>query len=349
MTPRREFLAALTGAALLGPLRTRAQAPTERFRIDVHHHLSPPEYRAAVNDPAAGLSANWTPAQSIEVMDKAGVEKAMLSLSMPGVWFGDVQQGRKLSRIVNDYAAQMMRDHPGRFGLFAAIPLPDTEGALLEIGYAYDTLKAEGIGLLTSYDGKYLGDASFAPVWEELDRRHAVIYTHPLTPGCCGALNYELGPGAIEWATDTTRTAASLLFSGTAARYPNIRWIFSHGGGTFPFLLSRFVREEQTQKGIAERLPHGLMYEVQKFYYDTAQANTKGALDALLDMVPVSQVLYGSDYPFRTFEEVTNGLAAHGFSANDLRAIERDNAAGLLRYGVPPAPVIVDGPPPRRR
>jgi predicted TIM-barrel fold metal-dependent hydrolase len=263
-------------------------------------------------------------------MDKGGVEKAYLSLGMPGVWFGNAGQGRRLSRIVNDYGAQMVRDFPGRFGLFASLPLPDTEGSLREIEYAYGTLKADGIGLLTSYQDKYLGDPAFAPVWEDLNRRRAVINTHPLTPACCGSLNYSLGPGAIEWATDTTRTASSLLFTGTAARYPNIRWIFSHGGGTFPFLLSRFVREEQTQKNIAQRLPRGLMYEVRKFYYDTAQANTPGALDALLEMVPASQVLYGSDYPFRTFDEVTGGLAAYGFNPNDLRAIERDNTLALL-------------------
>ena len=120
------------------------------------------------------------------------------------------------------------------------------------------------------------------------------------------------------------------MFTGTAARYPNIRWILSHGGGTTPFLLSRFVREEQTQKGIDQRLPRGLMYELRKFYYDTAQANARGALDALLEMVPASQVLYGSDYPFRTFDEVTGGLSAYGFNPNDLRAIERDNAIALL-------------------
>ena len=166
-----------------------------------------------------------------------------LSLSLPGVWIGkDAQRGRRLARIVNDYGAQMVRDNRGRFGLFATLPLPDIEGSLREIDYAYSTLKAEGIGLMTSYNDKWLGDAAFAPVWEELNRRRAVIYTHPLSPDCCGGLgnlNYGVWPGVIEWATDTTRTATSLLFSGTAAKYPNIRWILSHGGGTLPFQIGR--------------------------------------------------------------------------------------------------------------
>jgi predicted TIM-barrel fold metal-dependent hydrolase len=131
-------------------------------------------------------------------------------------------------------------------------------------------------------------------------------------------------------ATDTTRTIASLLFSGTATRYPDIGWIFSHGGGTAPFLLSRFLYEEKTMKQARERLPNGLLFELKKFYYDTAQANHPGALEALLRMAPVSQVVFGTDFPFRTGAEVVEGLAAHGFPAKDLQAIERDNALRLM-------------------
>ena len=333
MTPlaRREFLLALAAAAAV-----KAQAPTARqYRIDIHHHFFPPEYVKAIGNLAAAFPP-WTTAQSLDVMGKANVEKSLLSLSLPGVWLGtgtaaDIQQGRRLARIVNDYGAQMVRDNPTRFGLFATLPMPDAEGSLREIEYAFGTLKAEGIGLMTSYNDKWLGDVAFAPVWEELNRRRAVIYTHPLSPSCCGALNYGVGPGVIEWATDTTRTATSLLFSGTASKYPNIRWILSHGGGTLPFLLSRLVREEATGKNMNQRMPRGLMYEIRKFYYDTAQANTPGPLAALLEMVPSSQLLYGSDYPYRTFDELNAGLGSfRGFTSTDLRAIERDNALQLL-------------------
>jgi predicted TIM-barrel fold metal-dependent hydrolase len=222
------------------------------------------------------------------------------------------------------------RDHPGRFGLFAALPLPDIDGSLREIEYALDTLKADGIGLFTSYGDKWLGDAAFAPVWTELNRRKAVIYTHPTTAACCGNLRNEVPAVMIEWATDTTRTAASLLFSGTASRYPDIRWILSHGGGTVPFLLSRFQYQERTMKGKEQALPQGLMYELKKLYYDTAQANSAPALAALLKVVPPSQIVFGTDYPFRTSAEVSDGLTAQHFPARDLRAIERDNALRLL-------------------
>jgi predicted TIM-barrel fold metal-dependent hydrolase len=307
---RREFLAGMATLAS-GPFAKAAPTP---HRIDVHHHLFPPAYRTAIGSQAAALPA-WSPAQSIEEMDKGGIATSVLSLSSPGVWFGDADQARRLSRIVNDYGAMTARDHPGRFGLFGALPLPDIDGSLREIEYALDTVKADGIGLFTSYGDKWLGDASFAPVWTELNRRKAVIYVPAVM---------------IEWATDTTRTVASLLFSGAAARYPDIRWIFSHGGGTMPFLLSRFVYQEATMKGKEQVLPKGLMYELKKFYYDTAQANSAPALAALLKVAPLSQILFGTDYPFRTSAEVTGGLTAQRFPTKDLRAIERDNALRLL-------------------
>jgi len=157
-----------------------------------------------------------------------------------------------------------------------------------------------------------------------------VIYTHPNTPTCCTNLKDEVGPGTIEWATDTTRTTASLLFSGTAARYPDIRWILSHGGGTTPFLLSRFVRQEADMKEREKRLPKGVIYELKKFYYDTAQANHPGALAALLKLAPISQIVYGTDYPYRTAAEENDGLIAQRFPAQDLLAIERGNALRIL-------------------
>jgi predicted TIM-barrel fold metal-dependent hydrolase len=183
---------------------------------------------------------------------------------------------------------------------------------------------------MTSYQDKYLGDPAFAPVLEELNRRKAVVYTHPLTPDCCRNTVKGLPPGVIEYATDTTRTIASLVFSGTAARYPDIRWIFSHGGGTMPFLLSRFTREEATMKERERRLPKGVLHELKKFYYDTAQANHSGALAALVKVIPVSQVLYGSDFPFRDGQEVNDGLTQFRFKSKDLRAIDRDNALKLI-------------------
>ena len=239
--------------------------------------------------------------------------------------------GRRVSREANEYAARMARDYPGRFGLFAAIPFADTEGSLKEIEYALDSLKAEGVYLVTNYGGKYPGDRAFWPVLEELNRRMAVVYTHPYAATCCqGLLRGVVGDSTIEYAVDTTRAMASVIFTGAAARYPDIRWIFSHSGGVTPFLLSRFQRAEATLQDKERKLPTGVMHELRKFYYDTAQGNHPGALDALRKIAPVSQYLYGTDFPYRDGAEVNGGLAGYGFSAAELRAIDRDNALRLF-------------------
>jgi predicted TIM-barrel fold metal-dependent hydrolase len=299
-------------------------------RIDIHHHFFPPDYVAAITVLGAAASPAWTTARSLEEMDRSGIATAVLSLSPPAATLGDVAKARSIARDANEYAARMSADHPGRFRLFAALPLPDTDGSLREIEHSLDMLHAVGVGVMTSYGDRWLGDAAFRPVWEELNRRKAVVYTHPITPGCCGTLNDHVPAVAIEWATDTTRTIASLVFSGVAARYPEIRWIFSHGGGTMPFLLSRFLYQEKTMADRDARLPNGLMYELQRFYYDVAQANHPGALGALLKMVSPGRLLFGTDFPYRDGAEAIAGLNAHGFSAKELNLIERDNASGLI-------------------
>lgn len=329
---RRKFLAG--GAAVLGTTASvigapavRAQPQPAKTRIDVHHHMVPPahaDFLKSKNFPAA----RWSVQASLDDMDKSGIQTSLLSQIQPGTWFGDAEESRKMSRIINEYGAKLVQDHPGRFGLFATITPLDVEGSLKEIQYAFDTLKADGLGILTSYKGKYLGDPSFAPVWEELNRRKAVIYVHPLTPDCCNNLVPGIPPGSIEYATDSTRTIAHLVFSGTSQKYPDIRWIFSHSGGTLPFLTQRFIQQQRVQKHA--HLPNGPIPEFQKFYYELAQGNTKAQLAALSELVSTSQMLYGTDFPFRDGAEVNQGIANWKFSADELRAIENETARKLL-------------------
>ncbi|MEO7725885.1 MAG: amidohydrolase family protein [Burkholderiales bacterium] len=337
--PRRTFLASLAAfgaSALIPGCATDAAAPVltsgKPHRIDVHHHHVPPGYLEAVpRQRAGGNPPPWTPAKSLEDMDRNGIATSITSIIPEGVWFGDVALARRLAREVNDYGAKLVRDYPGRYGMFATIALPDTEGSLREIEYALDVLKADGIALMTSFDKKYLGDAAFWPVLEELNRRRAIVYTHPLQPACCGnPIPSLISSSAIEYPADTTRAIASLLFSGAAARFPDIRWIFSHGGGVLPFVYSRFTRQEAAMKDRAKYLPNGVAHEIRKFYYETAQANHSGALTALLKIAPLSQVLFGTDYPFRPGAEEVDGLSGYGFSAADLQAIDRGNALRLL-------------------
>jgi 6-methylsalicylate decarboxylase len=328
---RRNFLAGGLAALGLGAaaMPAKAQAPAGKTRIDVHHHFVPPtqgEAKMRHNSPPP----KWSPQASLDDMDKAGVQTAVLSVVEPGVWFGDVAEGRKLARESNEYAAKLRQDYPGRFGSFAAIPLPDTEGSLREIEYALDVLKADGIGLFTSYQGKYLGDADFVPVFEELNRRKAVVYTHPTQPACCTNMIKGLQTGTIEYATDTTRTVASLLFGtgGTAFRCPDIRFIWSHSGGTLPFLIGRFIRQQKVDKD--PRMPDGPLPIVQKYYYEIAQGNLPGQFAALLKIIPVSQLMFGSDYPYRDGTEAVDGLNAYQFSDAERASINRETALKLL-------------------
>jgi 6-methylsalicylate decarboxylase len=306
-------------------------------RVDFHHHFLPPRHVEQITaQRESGRPPQWTPDMSLEEMDRNGVATAIVSLVQPGIWRGEVEASRRLARECNEFGAAMAKDHPGRFGLFAAIPLPDTDGSLREIEYALDVVKADGIGLMTQFDGKYLGDPAFTPVMEELNRRKAIVYIHPTQPACCMGLVPGVTVSTIEYATDSSRTLASLLFSGTAARFPDIRFLFSHGGGTVPFLLGRFERLAEERK--APWMPNGAAPQLRKFHYEIAQAHHAGALAALLKMVPISQVLFGSDYPLlfgsdyplRPVSEAVSGVAAYTFTAAERRAIEHDNAVRLL-------------------
>ena len=334
---RRRFLsglAALGTTALLPGCRTAAEAPTASparpYRIDVHHHLMPSFFMAAAASRRLGPVPAWSPARSVEEMDRNGVATAITSLIQPGVWFGEAAAARRLARECNEYAARMVGDFPGRFGMFATPPMPDVDGSLREIAYALDVLKADGVGFMTSFGDKWLGDPGFVPVFDELDRRKALVYTHPTTPECCRGLVRDVPPSTIEFATDTTRTIASLVFSGTATRCPNVRFIFSHGGGTLPFLTGRMIRLAEDRRELAARMPQGPVHELRRFHYELAQAAHPMALASLLKLVPVSQVLLGTDFPFRPAAEVIEGIGQHGFSDAERSAIERDNALALL-------------------
>jgi predicted TIM-barrel fold metal-dependent hydrolase len=341
---RRALLGTLAGlgAGLALPGLARADTadaldPAAR-RIDVHHHFFPPAWLEHAQQQPPGpapIMREWTPARVLEHMDKSGVATAIASLSPWGVAFAEVALLPKLARVCNDSAAQMIRDHPGRFGLFAAMPLPDVDASLKEIAYALDTLKADGIGMMTSYGDKWPGDPMFNPVFEELDRRKAVVYFHPTTANCCGNLMPGLNPAVIEWPVDTARAIVSLLFSGSLVRYPNIRFIFSHAGGALPALSGRIANFVKRDKNAEKYAPQGALAEFVKLYYDTANASAAPSMAALMAMAPASQIVYGSDYPYFSLEENVEGLAKIRMNAADRQALNRGNVARILpKYAV---------------
>jgi len=333
LTATMTSLGAALGAerSLASTLLQRGEGAANPRRIDLHHHFAPPAWMAEVKGRPLLNAANlrWTPELSLADMDEGGVAAAIVSITNPGIWFGDKEKTRVLARACNEFGARLVQAHPTRFGLFATLPLPDVDASLREIGYAYDTLKTDGIGLLTSYDDVWLGNKAFRPVMEELNRRKAVVAIHPTAANCCRSLEYGLGPGSIEYGTDTTRAIIGVAFSGDATRFPQIRFIWSHAGGSLPFLAGRI---DGGSNGAKEALPDGFMAEARKFYYDLAGAANKGAIASLLQLVKPSQIVFGTDFPpGGSAASEAAAIAATGmFSEGDLRAIGRDNAVRLL-------------------
>jgi predicted TIM-barrel fold metal-dependent hydrolase len=339
---RRGFLSGgvALGAMVASPLFAQQAAPSARAaqdakprRIDVHYHIAPPGWSSALTarkllQPVWG---GWSINKAVEDMDRDGVDLSITSITIPGVWFGEDASARRLARECNDFAAKLRSDHPGRFGMFGVPPLPDIDGSLAEIAYVMDTLKADGIGLLTNYGDKWLGDPALEPVFAELNRRKALIYTHPTVASCCRNLVPGLPPSVIEYGTDTSRAIAGIVFGGTAKRYPDMRIIFSHAGGTLPFLVERLVVRARAPE-TSQQLPvGGPLTALRSFYYDTAQASMAPPMAALRHVAPLSHILFGTDYPFRTAaEHITELKESQIFTASELQAIARDNVLALL-------------------
>jgi 6-methylsalicylate decarboxylase len=301
--------------------------------VDVHHHIMEPKFlelqqmRIAASGYAGAELQKWTPSWSIEEMDKVGADVSILSISTPGSWTGNAEQSRKLARSINDYKAQIVRDHPKRFGFFATIPLPDIDGSLAEIAYAFDVLKADGICLLTNYDGKYPGEAAFAPVYDELNRRKAVVYSHAAAAPCVFNMQPTVPPAILEFMFDNTRAIVSLLQSGTFARCPDIKFIFSHCGGALAGLAGRIAG---WSRSFGDKAPGGAFPALKKLNYDTASMNNPVSFAAMMKLAGPEKLMFGSDFPWGTMAASKEPLHALGLSAEDLHNIEEGNARRLF-------------------
>jgi predicted TIM-barrel fold metal-dependent hydrolase len=334
---RRDFLAG--GAAVLGGFAapsvlglSGALAQAKPHRIDVHHHIVPPAWFAAME--VIGRSdfplKNWSIAKTIEDMDKGGVATAITSPTTPQVTPLGKEAAVRIARESNEYAKKLMTDHPGRFGVWAMLPLPHIDESLKEIAHAFDTLKVDGIGCMTSYQDKWLGHPEFAPVWEELNRRKATVYTHPTGANCCVNLVAGVPDYMIEFGTDTTRTIASLILSGTSQKYKDINWIWSHGGGALTAFAYRFQYQVVNTPPYRGKISLEAMNgELRRFFYDTAAIPGAVTMGALNELVSASQIVYGTDFPYGTAGYTTQGVASY-FKGDDLMKVERDNALRLV-------------------
>jgi len=308
-------------------------------RIDVHHHVLPADYVAALA--SLGIRGGggvpfprWDAASALEMLDRQGIAAAVTSVSAPGVHFGDDAFARDLARRCNELSAKLVADHPGRFGAFAILPLPDVGGALRELEYALDVLRLDGVVLLTSHsDGRYLGDPLFEDVMAELDRRAAVVFVHPVAPKSSESLRLDVPGFAAEFVFDTTRAAINLIWTGTLERRPGLRVILSHAGGTTPYLAGRIALLGASPQ-IRERAPKGVAHYLARFHYDTALSANPGALRSLQELVGADKILFGSDFPFAP-EPIARasieGLARYdGFDPAARARIERENALALF-------------------
>jgi len=317
---------------------------TSPDRIDVHQHVLPPRYAGWLRDigirPGGIDLPDWSPAAALKFMDSHGIATGVLSVSTPGVHLGNDAEARKWARDVNEYTADLVRADPDRFGLFATLTLPDVDGAIAEAEYALDTLHADGVILLASNVGRYLGDSGFAPLLAYLHSRRAIVFVHP------GELPGDPVPGipsfTADFLLDTTRTAISLILSGAMKKYDGIKFILAHAGGFVPYIAYRILLTMVSQENKARQLltladqehqvPR-LLAPLKRFYYDVAISSTPAALPSLLEIAEPTHVLYGSDFPFAP-------PAAVGFMASQYerallqtatrRAIDRANAGKLF-------------------
>ena len=364
---RREFLGGMAAAgaavvasgcqeAVQSPASSTPVSPaplTDLRLIDVHHHFASPGWVKTLKD-AGALNNSWdgySPAKTIELMDQASIQTAFASPTTPGVWFRDgygsnlrgrpaqvsqtMDQVRALTREMNEFGATMVSDYPTRFGIFAALALPDIDGSLREIEYVLDTLKLQGFGIMTSHGSHWLGDPIYTPVFEELNRRRTIIYTHPTAAPCCRELIPGIGETTIEYGTDTARAIASWILSGAAERFPDIRWIHSHGGGTMSGMTGRLLGSDvQYLRG--EAPPGSRLHYLRQYYYDTRHSDNWAAAAALKRMVGASQIMFGYfDIPregamFDGPQEFQKMVDTEEFTEAELRGIARENAVKLF-------------------
>ena len=308
------------------------------FTIDVHHHFLPDFFYRATNDghsPVGGIApAPWSKETMLSYMDDAGTSVVVASISTPGVHMGDDAAARDLARRVNELGAKLTQERPDRFGAFAALPLPDVDGALRELEYALDTLKLEGVVLFSNARGIYLGDKRFKPLFDELERRKAVVFVHPTASPDPSAHSLGLPDSLIDFTADTTRALAQLHYGNTFARTPNVKYIFSHAGGTAPYLATRLgiVDHMKVMPGEAER--GSFADTLRRLYWDTALSWRPPILRMLRSEVGLGQVLFGSDYPYLSRDLAVTCRGAVETSpeldAQEARAVLSGNALKLF-------------------
>lgn len=319
---------------------TDNSTPGERAPlVDVHAHFVTEDYiaaaRAAGHQHPDGMPGwpSWSAEEHLRLMDRWGVDMSILSISSPGTHFGDDQAARALARQVNDVGATVAREHPDRFGHFASLPLPDVDGALAQLTYALDELGSDGVTVETNSGGIYLGDARYEPLYEELNRRQAVVFVHPTSPPCTEQIALGRPRPMLEFLFDTTRTVSDLVFNRTLTRYPDIEWVFTHGGGTLPLLAERMELFHTLLSGDNHDEPC-VQQQVARLWFDIAGTPFPRQVPALIDAFGSDRLLYGSDHCWTPAAGVDQQIASLDTAAqpddDTWRALTTRNAARLF-------------------
>ena len=296
----------LSVVLLMGLLQPVARAEQDGL-YDVHQHYVPECYRQALlsHADAKGTESDglptpdWDVEKHLKWMDAMNIKVAFLSLASPHPYWGDKKETAELVRRINDEGAKIAQNCPGRLKLLATLPLPDVDRSIEEIAHAYDDLKAVGIKLPTNVDGVYLGDEKFAPVFEELNKRKAIVVLHPVQ-----SLNLpdssikDLPPAIAMYLMETTYAVLNLIYSSTPERYPDIKFIIPHGGSLLPALADRLEGFQKLAQAKSKEQLDDVRKTLGRFYYDLAGFAVPNQLYGLLNMTDESHLLYGSDYPY---------------------------------------------------
>ena len=322
------FSSNVVSANIFSNWKTRLQPD----RIDVHHHILPPVYTSALAK-MGGTSAggvpfpNWNAQNSLDVMDRNGIATAITSVSAPGIYFGDIEFSKDLAKRCNEFSANLIRDNKNRFGGFAVLPLPDVKAAVNELEYALDVLKLDGVVLLSNVGGYYPGDSKFDELYAEFNRRKAIVFIHPTVPANGKYPKMKIPTSLEEFVFDTTRAISNLILNRTLKRFPNIRFIVSHAGGTAPYIAWRMSLLDY-------QIHTDTINDLKRLYYDTALSASPYALRSLQELVNPSHILFGSDYPFVpdiVARMTISGLNKFdGFDEKKLRRINKENALDLI-------------------
>lgn len=307
--------------------------------VDVHAHFVTDSYmaqaKAAGYELPDGMSAwpTWDVRSHLDLMDQGNIATAMLSVSSPGTHFGDDAAARALAREVNEFGAGLKRDHPSRFGQFASLPLPHVEGSLAELAYALDELGSDGVALESNAEGTYLGNERYEPLWAELDRRRSVVFVHPTSPPGFEAVALNRPRPMLEFIFDSTRTASDMVFTGVLTRYPNIQWIFTHGGGALPLLADRMELFRTVFFGGGPQDPT-VQEQVRTLWFDMAGSPFPNQVPALVGAFGSERLLYGSDYCWTpaagTAAQIASVDAADQPDSDTWRALTTRNATRLF-------------------